>query len=87
MTGPWRKRLIIGGGLAFIGLAVTFALWVTATRSSEAEVRKIAREAGIPLTAEELYPPYKGDPQDNAATYVPRLMEIERQLDPNKTRK
>lgn len=57
-----------------------FGGWKAATAQSEGAVRRLARDNGVALTAEELYPAYKGDPARNSADLVHELESLLRDL-------
>ncbi|MES1227325.1 MAG: hypothetical protein ABUL72_01560, partial [Armatimonadota bacterium] len=71
----WGKWFSITCGIVALLLATVPLTWSAATRNAESEVKRIAREGGLPLSLADLYPKYNGDPVDNAATYWTRLRD------------
>ena len=44
-------------------------------------LRRLIQQSGIPVTAQELFPPYEGDPKLNAATYIDQLVSDQEKAD------
>ena len=63
---------------AFLGLSglLFLPVWLKQREQSIRHAVAEAKAAHIALTPAELYPPYTGDPANNASTYLPKLFAL-----------